>query len=123
MKQPKKFSQWWKGVRKKPKAERQEIIGRWLNYATRTASLVHDQNVQRVIYTIRDRYHKSKYKRITATNARKVYYLINIHQDNYRQHIRERDALRKQIQRLTTPNQNTVIKRTRHKTIHRGPLQ
>lgn len=120
MKQPKRFSQWWKGVRKKPKAERQQIIGRWLNYATRTASLVHDQEVQRVIYTIRDRYHKSKYKRISAENARRVYYFINIHQDNYREHIAERDELRREIQRLKSQTPSTVIRRKLHKTIHRN---
>mgnify|MGYP003125247320 CR=1 FL=1 len=120
MKQNKRFNQWWKGIRKKPATERTEILTRWLNYATRTAGLVHSQEVQRVIFTIRDRFVKSKYKKITRSNAETVYHLINIHQQNYRRHTAEREDLRREIARLKGGASGNVIRRRIHKTIHRG---
>ena len=120
MKQRNRFDYWWRGIRRKTHKERTEILTRWLNYATRTAGLVHDQDVQRVIYTIRDRFVKSTHKRITRANAERVFHLINIHQQNYKRHTQERDALRRELAQLKGTSTGQVVRRRVHKTIHKG---
>ena len=122
MKQKRQFERWWRGIRRKPQDLRTQALTRWLNYATRTAGLCHDQEVQRVVYTIRDRFVNSKYKRITRANAERVYYLVNQHQKNYKANSQERDRLRAEIKRLQAQlkgNNSVVVRKNRRKTIIR----
>lgn len=119
MRQQRKFNIWWKAIRSKDRDERVATLGRWLNYATRTASLSHDPDVQRLIYAIRDRFHKSKYKKLTRANAQKVFFLTNQHQKNYKRFAKQREALEARIRELES-SRPQVQRRRITRTIHGG---
>jgi uncharacterized protein YlxW (UPF0749 family) len=106
--QHKKFSQWWRNIRSLTPELRNTTLMRWLNYATRTAGLCHTSDVQQVIYTIRDRYVNSKYKRITRANAFRVYNLVNQHQQNYKRLKQERDLLVERTKQLSEKSTSTL---------------
>lgn len=119
MKQPRAFHRWWKGIRKKPQPERTQILEKWLDYATRTAAFHSDTHIQSVVYTIRDRFRKSKYKKITRANAQLVFFLTNQHQKNYRRMRNEIRDLKQQLE--TQPKKpSVVVKKTRNRHIIRS---
>ena len=77
-----KFKDWWNKMRK-PSAEKQnENFHKWLSFACRTVALRGDMHQQRVVYTIFQRYHKSKYRKLSRANAQKVWKIINQKTEN-----------------------------------------
>ena len=73
---PKSFRQWWAGIQSHKRDKRKEITDRWLYYATKTVSMRGNHDEQLVVFTIWNRYSKSKWD-IPMYNARIVYDIVN----------------------------------------------
>lgn len=119
MKQENRFSRWWRNIQKMEPSERKHKIQNWLNYATRTAAYGLGQDEQRVIYTIRDRYAKSTYKRLSTRNARKVFFLVNQHGRNYAK-LREQNTELRRLLKNARESGPQVVRRTTRTVTSRG---
>ena len=80
---PKSFGKWWTGLRSHPRAKRKEITDKWLYYATKTASMRGNQDEQLVVFTIWNRYSRSRYD-ISKWAAKIVYDIVNQKQAAYK---------------------------------------
>ena len=106
-----RFRKWWRAIKRKPQDEQQQIIERWLKFATRTVAIQGDQHQQQVVYTIFNRYTRSKYKVLRRWQAIIVYDIVNQKQVNYKT---VRAQLESQVRKdLQATKQPIVVKRTR----------
>lgn len=71
----KRFNRWWTKVNASHKTY--DEISNWLLYAKKTVSTRCDQDQQKLVYTISNRFHRSTYKRLTKANAWKIYVIVN----------------------------------------------
>lgn len=71
----KRFNRWWTKVNASRK--KYDEISNWLLYAKKTVSTRCDQDQQKLVYTISNRFHRSTYKRLTKANAWKIYVIVN----------------------------------------------
>ncbi len=112
----KKFRAWFKYMKAQDNSK--EEIENWLRYACKTMAMRGDQDQQKIVYTISTRYRKSLYKKLSSSNAWKVFKLVNHKQENFK---REKAKIHKLLntleQRANKPN--VVIKKTKHRTINR----
>lgn len=99
-----KFKKWWQRMLALDAERRAHEMERWLYYAGKTAAFRGDQNQQRVIYTIHNRFKNSTYKHLTKANAWRVWAIVNQKQTVYRR-VKQEQA---QPQRKPT---EVVIKR------------
>jgi ribosomal protein S8E len=111
-----KFRQWWAGIRRHPYDRQQEILGQWLKYACKTVAIRGDQDEQRLVYTVSNRFANSQWPRLSTENARKVFKIVNHKQERHR-------AERQLINKTNRPVGNKptiVVKRSRTKRIITG---
>lgn len=125
------FKVWWKGIKSQPTDRRKEILGKWLHYACKTIANRGDHNQQKVVYTIATRYNKSKYKKLSKENARKVYALVNNKQLTHKRMMAQIRELQAQLEAARSTNRvplgepkvtgkNVVITRHKHRRIITG---
>lgn len=112
-----KFNQWWTGIKTHPVERQQEIITQWLKYAEKTVALRGDQDQQRVVYTIRNRWRNSKWPRLTRENARRVYRIVNNKQLEYKRTQKRITELERALEAKTDIKSAVIIKRNRSKKI------
>ena len=112
-----KFGRWWKNINRHPAERRQEIISQWLKYACKTVAIRGDQDEQRVVYTITNRYNNSHWPRLSTENARRVFRIVNHKQERYRA---ERASINKTRQPISDNKPTVIIKRSRTKKIIKG---
>lgn len=93
-------------------------IENWLRYACKTMSMRGDQDQQKIVYTITNRYRNSEYKRLSSSNAWKVFKLVNHKQENFKREKARIHRLLNQLEQQTN-KPNVVIKKTRTRTINR----
>ena len=91
------FSKWWRSIKRKPVEQQREIFTKWLHYACKTISHRGDMNQAKIVYTIATRFNKSEYKRMTKSNAAKVYRLVNLKQQTHRAQAQEIRELHQRI--------------------------
>lgn len=72
-----KFKTWWNGMNKASGQTKIDNFHKWLSLACRTVALRGDQNQQRVVYTITNRFRNSEYKKLSRENALRVYRIVN----------------------------------------------
>jgi hypothetical protein len=121
----KRFNRWWTKVNASHK--KYDEISNWLMYAKKTVSTRCDQDQQKLVYTISNRFHRSTYKRLTKANAYKIYAIINKKQLAFRQ---EKARVHEMLDRLKdvsgaikTPvaRKNVLVKKNIHrKLVSRG---
>jgi len=111
-----KFKLWFKNIKARPNSTQE--IENWLKFACKTMSLRGDQDQQKIVYTITNRYRKSTYKKLSTANAWKVFKMVNHKQENFK---REKAKIHTLLSRLEqqTARPNIVIKKTRTRTINR----
>lgn len=111
-----RFRSWWKFMRTRDNSKVE--IENWLRYACKTMSLRGDQDQQKIVYTITNRYRNSEYKRLSSSNAWKVFKLVNHKQENFKREKARIHRLLNQLEQQTN-KPNVVIKKTRTRTINR----
>lgn len=99
-KQPPKFDRWWKNLKRKPLEQQREIVEKWLYYSCKTVANRADMDQARIVYTIATRYNKSKYKRISRSNAEKVYVIVSDKQYAHRKQCARINELETENQQL-----------------------
>jgi len=72
-----RFETWWRRMRSAPRDRQNENFHRWLNFACKTVAHRGEQNQQRLVYTVFNRYDRSEYRRLSKRDARRVYMIIN----------------------------------------------
>ncbi len=102
----------------KAKENSKEEILNWLKYACKTMSMRGDQDQQKIVYTITNRYRRSEYKKLSSANAWKVFKMVNHKQENFRREKQKIHRLLNQLEQQTN-KPNVVIKKTRTRTINR----
>lgn len=109
-----KFKIWWKYMKSRPDSKTE--IENWLKYACKTMSMRGDQDQQKIVYTITNRYRKSEYKQLSSANAWKVFKMVNHKQENFR---REKEKIHRLLQQLEQQanKPNVVIKKTRRRSV------
>jgi len=107
-----KFKSWWEKMNRAPRERRVNNFHKWLSLACRTVALRGNQDQQKVVYTIFNRYDKSKYRKLSRENARTVYRIINNKLDNLPD-VRRRDPEVKVVRKTT---KKTIVGRGRQKT-------
>ena len=106
MRTPGKFQRWW---RVHQRSENLRLASdRWLAYACKTVAYRGDHNQQRIVYTIAKRFRKSEWPRLTESNAKKIFQIVN----------KKQQAHRREAGLSTTPTHTArpVIRRTVKKT-------
>lgn len=88
-----------------------EELYNFLNYAGKTVAIRGDIDQQKVVFTIRNRFNNSKYKKLTKSNAWKVYSIVNKQQQNFR---KEKERIYKLLNQLEhqAKRPNVVVKKT-----------
>lgn len=105
-----KFKKWWTRMLSMESSARSHQLERWLYFAGKTCAFRGDQNQQRVVYTIHNRYKNSRYKRLTKANAWLVWSIVNQKQGVYRR-------VKTQNSTPSTPTQVIVKRKTVGKDI------
>lgn len=102
----KAFRIYWDKIKYNPKE-----IYNFLNYAGKTVAIRGDIDQQKLVYTVRNRFNNSKHKKITKTNAWRVYAIVNQQQQNFR---KEKAQIHKLLNRLEhqANRPNVVVKKT-----------
>ena len=96
------FDHWWHGMRKvSDRIQRKKNLDRWLYFATKTVAFGGNQDEQMVVYTIQNRYSKSKWE-IPKYQAKRVYQIESKKQQKYK----DKKATTKKL------NKTTVVTRT-----------
>ena len=96
------FDHWWHGMRKvTDRTQRKKNLDRWLYFATKTVAFGGNQDEQMVVYTIHNRYSKSKWE-IPKYQAKRVYQIVSKKQQKYK----DKKATTKKL------NKTTVVTRT-----------
>ena len=86
------FDHWWHGMRKvTDRTQRKKNLDRWLYFATKTVAFGGNQDEQMVVYTIQNRYSKSKWE-IPKYQAKRVYQIVSKKQQKYKD---KKDSVRK----------------------------
>ena len=81
----KTFSRWWASMNKASREKQNINFHKWLKFACITVAHRGNQDQQRVVYTIFNRYDRSEHRRITKRNAQRVYKIINTKTDDVKQ--------------------------------------
>ena len=105
----KRFKKWWMGLQRHPAERRQDIIGKWLFYACKTVAIRGNQDQQKVVYTINNRYRNSDYKRMSRADALRVFLIVNQKQEEHRRQTRPQ-----------RPETVVVRRTTKRRIIHQG---
>lgn len=79
----KRFNRWW--IRVNSSHKTYDELSNWLMYAKKTVATRCDQDQQRLVYTISNRFHRSRYKRLSKANAWKIYMIVNKKQMAFRE--------------------------------------
>ena len=96
------FDHWWHGMRKvSDRTQRKNNLDRWLYFATKTVAFGGNQDEQMVVYTIHNRYSKSKWE-IPKYQAKRVYQIVSKKQQKYK----DKKVTTKKL------NKTTVVTRT-----------
>lgn len=112
-----RFKHWWKFMKAKDNSK--EEIEKWLKYACKTMSMRGDQDQQKIVYTITNRYRRSEYKKLSSSNAWKVYKLVNHKQENFK---REKAKIHRLLNQLEhqAHKPSTFTQRTKTRKIITG---
>ena len=122
------FAHWWRNIKAKPEEQQKIIFEKWLYYSCKTIANRGDQNQAKVVYTIATRYNKSKYKKMSKANARKVYRIVNNKQAAHKRQLTEIIELKEQIFQLQSqlaniarnPSQTKITTKKTRKVVHHG---
>ncbi len=112
-----RFKIWWKYMKSKENSA--EEIENWLKFACKTMAMRGDQDQQRVVYTIATRFRRSTYKRLSSTNAWKVYKMVNHKQENFKREKAKIHRLLNQLEHQAN-KPSTFTQRTKTRKIITG---
>lgn len=116
-----KFLKWWEHAHSKNNTERQELFERWLRYAAKTVAIRGNQDQQRIVYTIQSRFANSTFRRISRSNAWRIWSIVNQKQAVYRSMVRSQNPTTPQ--RVKTAPTIVVKKKNIQRHIIRGAGQ
>ena len=110
----KKFRDFWISLTPETRAVE---LDRFLNYAGKTVAIRGDRDQQKVVYTIRNRFKNSRYKRLAKKDAWRVWSIVYKQQQNFRIEKARINQLLNYLEEQAKPKPSVVIKRTRHRKL------
>lgn len=90
-----RFKSWWRYMKTRDNSKYE--IEQWLRFACKTMSLRGDQDQQKIVYTITNRFRRSEYKKLSTQNAWKVFKMVNHKQVNFK---REKEKIYRLLNQL-----------------------
>ena len=110
-----KFNRMWRQI--KTSDDPAQAIDHFLNYSGKTVAIRGDRDQQKVVFTIRNRFKNSQYKKITKQNAWRVYSIVNKQQENFRIEKMRIKRLLAYLEEQAKPKPSVVIKKNRVRRI------